>query len=131
MRLIFLLLLISCDAAQLPTPSDCIVKVNLDWKQPPTFELSKTKSELLSAFNKEHFNIMPKGTVGASWNSYDDNILYIQYTDFCDTKFETTESIFKSIATSNSNLKSYTVTNEIITPNINTILVTGPSWRNN
>lgn len=114
---------------ELPSRSDCIVNVKINWN---IEEQRWHKNELVSAmldkfiqnYRKKFKSIPPPGY---SIQGKDSEDIYIQYKDSCQERFIMTNEFVESNLLEGAG--SIVISESVITPNHDTIREVGPYWR--
>lgn len=130
--LIFLTSSCSDSIKSLPSRTECIIKVELLWKQNIT-EKSRAidMNLLLDSLYKSYFNKHNRTTAppASQFHGLKAEELFLQYTENCDDKFKITHEILSESLNNLKNLESYKVDENNHDPGRSTIDVSGSYWR--
>jgi hypothetical protein len=121
---------VSKDIAKKYTRQECIVKVNLEWKQSDRAEIELTIKNLFASLEKTgeltFFDKMPSYVV--PWK--DRGTLYFQFKSHCEKRLEMAENFLSDASRRVENLPNYVVTSVKVEPHPSTIFITGEYWKN-
>ncbi|GAA0852411.1 hypothetical protein [Aliiglaciecola litoralis] len=120
-----------CNAAEKYTASDCITRIQFHWGD----ESGRDKATIISAFMDDFIKqytseadseLPPPST---SVQGSDREFIFLQYTENCDAKIETTKSIVDQIIKGTISYPRVSFTEESFEPSDSTIMITGPYWK--
>lgn len=112
------------------TRKDCIVRIDFDWSKYGVAEVEKLINRIGSNLDNDLESGIDMYIGGYIFPFKKRDVLYIQYFNKCEIKYNMATSIFEEKIQPNINQPlNYVVSKEIVIPSPNTIWLTGKFWR--
>jgi hypothetical protein len=121
--------LISCGRNEpLPLAEDCIVRIEIDWLNTPTSMISSKLIHVHEQVVKQLYMIVKP--VGATAIHGDrSEFIYFQLPEMCEQKFDILGAAVTKSNVNNSGGYYVRVSDLLFKPGIETIIASGPPWR--
>lgn len=129
--MVSLCLVASCSGAEvnLPSRSECIVKVDFSGHLAPMENLEMIYPRISQAIRSAHKNGFVIRAPSMVVSNKDRRSIYLQYRERCSERHYHTENLFREFVEPNvPEVAGYEISNEIITPSPETIDVNGIYW---
>lgn len=125
-----LLLLFGCGEQEKYAASDCITRIEFQWKGESEREKAEITTEFMDSFIRQYIadngvNLPPPSSAvqGAKRE-----FIFLQYTGNCSSKTEITKLIVNKVLLASKSLPAVTFTDKAFKSGYDTILVDGPYW---
>lgn len=114
-----------------PSRSECITRIEFKWSKQSAEDKAKIIANFGDEFTKQHLKNNHKNAIPPSSAIQGDKqqYIYLQYTQECDDKVDRSKLIVNEVREVISDLPEILFTEETFEPRRNTILVSGPYWR--